>query len=184
MLDLDNIEEKFHEIIKTREWKNFAEDIDNASSIFIFGNGGQISTAQHAASDISRLLGKPVYSPDNLSFLTSIANDSSYDKIFEAWLKQNLKVNDPTSMVIGLSCSGNSPNVENALEYALTVTNMVHLISGLKSKKFPKSRMICDYEVNEICMETNYYHSSEVLSMLLFYQAVEECDRKCPRLNG
>jgi D-sedoheptulose 7-phosphate isomerase len=90
--------------------------------IFVMGNGGSATTAIHFARDLqigTAVAGKPrlrvTCLADNVASITSIANDISYDGIFEEQLIGQLEEGD---VVIGISASGNSPNVLRAIEYA------------------------------------------------------------------
>lgn len=91
--------------------------------IFLIGNGGSASTASHFASDLAKgtLSGnetirfKSISLADNIPLMLAWANDSSHDDIFLEQLKNLLSKGD---VVIGISGSGNSPNVLKALEYA------------------------------------------------------------------
>ena len=90
--------------------------------IFIIGNGGSASTASHFARDLaigSAREGKPRVKADsladNIAVITSLANDIEYASIFEEQLKGRLA---PGDVVIGITASGNSPNVLRAIEYA------------------------------------------------------------------
>jgi D-sedoheptulose 7-phosphate isomerase len=92
------------------------------SQIFIIGNGGSASTASHMANDLSKatiVAGKPrmrvIALTDNVSIITAWANDSSYDDIFKEQLENLLQQGD---LVLGISASGNSPNVLRAMEFA------------------------------------------------------------------
>jgi len=90
--------------------------------IFIFGNGGSAATASHFAADLSKgaiCKGKPRLKAfaltDNVPLLTAWANDTTYDNIFAEQL-ENLV--EPGDIVIGISGSGNSPNVLNGVKVA------------------------------------------------------------------
>ena len=90
--------------------------------IFIMGNGGSATTAMHFARDLqigTAAAGQPrlrvTCLAANVASITSVANDISYDCIFEEQLIGQLEAGD---VVIGLSASGNSPNVLRAMEYA------------------------------------------------------------------
>lgn len=178
MLDLENIEEKFERIIETREWKKFIDDWKNAENIYIVGNGGLYPTACHAASDATRLISnKMVHSLDNMSFLTSVANDYGYDNVFREWFDYIMQrsIGQP-AMFIGLSCSGNSKNVIEALKHTSYYGFSTALISGQPSK-------YNDDNFNEVCMNTKYFHTSEILSMLLIYDAIDKCGGRCPTIK-
>jgi len=90
-------------------------------SVFICGNGGSASTASHFACDIvkgasykrSRRF-RILALTDSLPTLTAYSNDIGYDCVFVEQLK-NFAMED--DVVIGVSGSGNSPNVLRAIEY-------------------------------------------------------------------
>jgi D-sedoheptulose 7-phosphate isomerase len=90
--------------------------------IFIMGNGGSATTAMHFARDLqigTAVAGQPrvraTSLADNMAFVTSLGNDKGYDSIFVEQLVGQLTAGD---VVIGISASGNSPNVLLAIEYA------------------------------------------------------------------
>ncbi|MCX7017014.1 MAG: SIS domain-containing protein [Candidatus Sumerlaeota bacterium] len=90
--------------------------------IFFFGNGGSASTATHAAADFAKWTiteGKPrvraLSLSANMAAVTAFGNDVSYDAIFVEQLKNLLR---PGDLAVGISASGNSPNVLEAIRYA------------------------------------------------------------------
>lgn len=94
----------------------------NGNFVYIMGNGGSASTASHMANDLSKGIKaetgkhfKALSLTDNTSLFTAISNDEGYEEVFVNQLKVFLKRND---VVIGISASGSSPNVLNALKYA------------------------------------------------------------------
>ena len=94
----------------------------NGKQVFIFGNGGSASTASHCALGFekqSAIEGKPRIKSksltDNIALITALANDIDYTSIFREQLINQL---DGGDVVIGISASGNSPNVLRAIEYA------------------------------------------------------------------
>src|SRR3977135_2923292 len=102
------------------EW--FKEARANNRHIFVCGNGGSASTASHFACDIvkgasfnrqSRF--RIMALTDQLPTLTAYANDVSYEFVFVEQLKNFA---EPGDLFMGISGSGNSPNVLRAIEYA------------------------------------------------------------------
>jgi len=98
------------------------EAYEDGRRIFILGNGGSASTASHFACDLGKgtVCGngkrfKVISLTDNVALMTAWANDSSYDDIFKEQFENYLETGD---VVIGISASGNSKNVLNAIEYA------------------------------------------------------------------
>ena len=91
-------------------------------TIFIMGNGGSASTASHFACDLgknTRIEGLPhfrvVALTDNLATFSALANDEGYENVFVGQLANLMESGD---IVIGISTSGNSPNVVRAIEFA------------------------------------------------------------------
>ncbi len=92
------------------------------AQIFVMGNGGSGATASHLACDINKgccvdleKRFKVICLNDNIPTLLALANDISYDAIFEEQLKNFF---NPGDLVIGISGSGNSQNVLLAVRYA------------------------------------------------------------------
>ncbi len=98
-----------------------AECLRSGYKILIFGNGGSASQAQHFASElVNRFLRErsalaALALTTDTSVLTSIANDSAYDQVFS---RQIEALGAPGDVVLGLSTSGDSPNILCALEKA------------------------------------------------------------------
>jgi len=89
--------------------------------IFLFGNGGSAADAQHLAAEfVNRFqLERPPLPAMALtvdtSILTSIANDYDFDEIFA---KQLRALAQPGDVALGISTSGRSRNVTEALKWA------------------------------------------------------------------
>lgn len=109
--------------------KNIIELIKKADRIIICGNGGSAATAMHMATDFEKNLGLAAFSlVENQSTITAYANDYDYNWIFSTQLvKFKLTEND---LVIGISGSGESYNVINAITYANTCNAMTLGITG------------------------------------------------------
>lgn len=92
------------------------------SQVFLLGNGGSAATASHMANDLNKgtiVPGQPRFKAlalsDNTPLMTAWANDTSYESIF---VEQMLNFLEAEDIVLGISCSGNSPNVLRAMEVA------------------------------------------------------------------
>ena len=95
---------------------------ERGSTIFILGNGGSAATASHFACDLAKGTQKPGHTSfrvialtDNVPLITAWGNDTSYDRIFAEQLRPLVR---PDDLVIGISGSGNSPNVLEAMRVA------------------------------------------------------------------
>jgi D-sedoheptulose 7-phosphate isomerase len=96
---------------------------NRGTTVFFIGNGGSASTASHFANDLS--IGTNDYDKpfrvislvDNVSIITAISNDFGYDEVFSRQLQTLGKKGD---VLVGISASGNSPNLIKAFDYAST----------------------------------------------------------------
>ncbi len=94
---------------------------DQGSAIFFIGNGGSAATASHFANDIA--IGTNSYIKpframsltDNMAIISAIGNDFGYEEIFSRQLSVLAKAGD---ILVGISASGNSPNLVKAFECA------------------------------------------------------------------
>lgn len=100
------------------------------NQVLIMGNGGSASTASHFVCDLAkntRREGWPHFRAigltDNMALFSAYANDEGYENVFSQQLANLIK---PGDVVIGISASGNSKNVINAIEEAqkLNVTTI------------------------------------------------------------
>jgi D-sedoheptulose 7-phosphate isomerase len=89
--------------------------------LIVMGNGGSAADAQHLAAEIvgrfkleRRALPAIALTTDT-SILTAVGNDYGFDRIFSRQVEAHAEQGD---VVIGISTSGNSPNVQLALELA------------------------------------------------------------------
>ena len=112
-IDAVSIEKAINLILETAE---------TGKKIITCGNGGSAAAASHYITDWNKMFNLATGRPfrglslcDNIGLVTAYANDLSYDDIFQGQLKA---VMDPGDLVLGISGSGNSPNVLKAFEYA------------------------------------------------------------------
>jgi D-sedoheptulose 7-phosphate isomerase len=94
----------------------------NGRRVFIMGNGGSASTASHMVCDLAKNTKregwpslKVIGLADNMAIFSALANDEGYETVFAQQLSNLIEEKD---IVIGISASGNSMNVVNAIQLA------------------------------------------------------------------
>ena len=137
--------------------------------IFIMGNGGSAATASHFACD----LGKGTLRPkdekkikrfkvtsltDNIASITAWSNDFNYDHVFSEQLKNLISPND---VVIGISASGNSPNILNAIELAKKYKAITIGLTGFNGGKLAQISDVA------IVAKINKYDIAEDVHLIL-----------------
>ena len=152
----DTIQNEFNEHIKTSNLlHNLTEQVasaaqicinclKNGGKILIFGNGGSASDAQHLAAELvgryktnRKGLSAIALSTDT-SILTSIGNDFGYKHIFSRQVEALANTGD---VAIGISTSGRSENVINALKRASELN--CHTI-GFSGQDGGEMNKLCD----------------------------------------
>jgi D-sedoheptulose 7-phosphate isomerase len=118
-------------IIQLVEWT--IETFRSGGKLLIFGNGGSAADAQHVAAEfvnrfkIDRQPLPAIALTTDSSILTSIGNDFSFDMIF---VKQVQALGKPGDLVLGISTSGNSPNVVKAIAAAKEMNIRTAALTG------------------------------------------------------
>lgn len=108
LLDLDEVEKAAMAINVVRR---------NGGWLYLFGNGGSHATAGHFANDLMKMCRvKAMCIGDHTTAMLAYGNDNGWSRMFLDPLRALLKMGDGA---VGISCSGNSENVLNAMEYAL-----------------------------------------------------------------
>ncbi|AFJ33970.1 phosphoheptose isomerase [Mycobacterium intracellulare subsp. chimaera] len=114
--------------------------------VIFFGNGGSAQDAGHLAAE---LMGRYAFDrpglaaislPDATAAITAISNDYSYDEVFA---RQVLATGRSGDVVIGLTTSGNSPNVVRALEVAGQAGMTTVTLTGALGGKVADVAKIC-----------------------------------------
>ena len=123
------------------------ECLKNGNKILIFGNGGSASDAQHIAAEITgkyktdrKGLSAIALTTDS-SALTAIANDFGFDKVFE---RQVQALASPGDTLIGISTSGKSSNIINALKLG---SNLNCKVIGFSGNNGGNLNSICDVNI-------------------------------------
>src|SRR6185295_13315785 len=93
---------------------------DGGAMIYIAGNGGSAATASHWVNDLGKATKTQERAPmrvtslsDNVSWLTALANDEGYERVFSGQLENFAR---PGDVLIVISASGNSTNLVQAVE--------------------------------------------------------------------
>jgi D-sedoheptulose 7-phosphate isomerase len=119
--------------------------INRGGKVVVFGNGGSAADAQHLVGElVGRFkLERPalpaIALSTNTSILTAIANDYGYDMVFSRQIEALVTEKD---VVIGISTSGRSPNVIEAIKAAKKKGAKTIVLTGGKAPI--KSRQVAD----------------------------------------
>ena len=177
ILKMKSIDGKFSEILSNENWGQLQNDFNNSDLIYVIGNGGNLAVADHAAIDISRLSEKSAAAPGSGILASSIINEVGFDNWLKTWLEftfKNKKSYD-NAMVIGITTSSKSTNVFRALNWAKERGMKTGILAGQFNPQLPDN-------INTVVLDVDHYHTAEVLTLLLFYQLIEESGACCPAI--
>ena len=182
MLDFENIGEKFVRIVNTEDWRTLQDKFNRCNEIYVLGHGGNLAVADHAAVDITRLSNgtKNAVCPGSAIVATSLINDSSFDQWMVQWLSSRTiartKSQMKKSLVLGISSSGSSTDVLKALQWA--------------NERGMEIAMLTSYDIpmeipnlTKVILGAEYYHTSEVLTLLLTYELTLDLERSARQLE-
>lgn len=116
--------------------------------ILFCGNGGSAADAQHLAAEFSGRFYKdrqPLYAEAlhcNTSYITAVGNDYGYDQVYARILKG---IGRPGDVLVGISTSGNSANILEAIKVAKEQGMIVVSMTGATGGKMKEGS---DYLVN------------------------------------
>jgi len=142
----------------------------SGNKIFIMGNGGSASTASHFVCDLAkntRKDGWPHFKviglSDNMAIFSAYANDEGYENVFAQQLDNLIQSGD---IVIGISASGNSSNVLNAMGVAKEYNTTTIGFTGFDGGELGK---IVDLHIH---IPNNNYGQIEDIHLMLEHMAV------------
>jgi len=146
----------------------------NGNRVYFCGNGGSAADAQHLAAEFSgrfytdrkALPAEALHC--NTSYLTAVANDYSFDEIYSRLIDG---IGEKGDVLVGLSTSGNSPNILKAF----TTAKKKELITiGFTGKSGGEMRTLCDHLINIPSTDTPRIQESHIMVGHIICQLVEE----------
>lgn len=144
------------------------------NKILLCGNGGSAADCQHIAAElVGRFLKERHSLPAialtvDTSILTAVGNDYGYSKVFE---RQVEGLGTPGDVLIGISTSGNSENIINALNLAKRKGLYTIAFTGYKDSK---SSMIADFTLQVPSTVTARIQECHILSGHLICEYIDQ----------
>jgi D-sedoheptulose 7-phosphate isomerase len=148
--------------------------LDAGGKLVLFGNGGSAADAQHIAAE---LVGRFAFDRPalpalalsvNTSCVTAIGNDYGFDQVFA---RQIEALGKPGDVAIGISTSGNSPNVVLGLSAARKMG--LHAV-GLTNETGGKLKGVADHCICAPSNETPRIQECHILIGHIIAELVEQ----------
>ena len=145
----------------------------NGNKVLLCGNGGSAADAQHIAAEFSGRFytdRDPLPSEAlhcNTSYLTAVANDYGFEFVYSRIIKGMGRSGD---VLIGLSTSGNSVNIINAINQAKEIGMITVGFTG----EGGKMKGLCDHTINIPSTDTPRIQETHIMVGHVICQLVEE----------
>src|SRR5678809_265951 len=148
--------------------------LKNGGRIYFCGNGGSAADAQHLAAEFSgrfytdrkALPAEALHC--NTSYLTAVGNDYGFEEIYSRLIDG---IGEQGEVLVGLSTSGNSPNILKAFKTAKK-KEMIKI--GYTGKSGGEMRPLCDHLINIPSTNTPRIQESHIMVGHIICQLVEE----------
>ena len=146
----------------------------SGNRVYFCGNGGSAADAQHLAAEFSgrfytdrkALPAEALHC--NTSYLTAVANDYSFDEIYSRLIDG---IGEKGDVLVGLSTSGNSPNILKAFN---TAKKKEMVTIGFTGKSGGELRTLCNHLINIPSTDTPRIQESHIMVGHIICQLVEE----------
>jgi D-sedoheptulose 7-phosphate isomerase len=154
--------------------KLLTHTFQNGNKVLFCGNGGSAADAQHLAAEFSGrfytdrnpLPAEALHC--NTSYLTAVANDYGFEVVYSRMVKAMGKKGD---ILIGLSTSGNSANIVNAILQAREIGLITIALTGEHGGKLKDA---VDFLINVPSKDTPRIQESHIMIGHIICQLVEE----------
>jgi D-sedoheptulose 7-phosphate isomerase len=162
---LDTISKVVDEMVKA---------FGSGNRIYFCGNGGSAADAQHLAAEFSGRFYKnrkalPAEALHcNTSYLTAVGNDYGFDQVYARMING---IGEKGDILVGISTSGNSPNILNAFT-AAKENGMITI--AMTGKTGGELKPHSDYLLNIPSTDTPRIQESHILVGHIICQLVEE----------
>lgn len=157
-----------------RSARAITEAFQQKKRLYLCGNGGSAADAQHLAAEFSgrfytdrkALPAEALHA--NTSYLTAVANDYGYELVYARLVEG---ITEPGDILIGLSTSGNSPNVVKAFEAArkIGVTTI-----GFTGQEGGKMKELSDFWMGVPSSDTPRIQEAHITLGHIICQLVED----------
>jgi D-sedoheptulose 7-phosphate isomerase len=152
-----------------------ARALQSGHKLLVAGNGGSAADAQHLVAEfvvrltVDRPALRAIALTTDSSILTAAGNDYGFDCLFSRQLEA---LGQPGDVFLGISTSGNSPNIIKALHQAKKIG--ISTI-GLSGSDGGQMRPLCDHSIIIPSSVTMNIQESHLALEHIFCMLVERC---------
>lgn len=154
--------------------EEISKSLQQGGQLLLCGNGGSAADAQHLATElVSRFYHeRNAFNAEalsvNTSSLTAIGNDYSFDRVFARQVEAKGKAGD---VLIGISTSGESANIIEAMKYANSIGMKTVAFTGIHDSTLKK---LADISISVPSKDTPHIQEMHILVGHIICELVEK----------
>lgn len=133
--------------------------------VYIFGNGGSASTANHISTDLTKNAKIKSISVSNDNLISCFSNDYSFETWMQKYAENFVEKKDT---VILISTSGNSKNILNLAKYCKKKNITFYSLTGFK-----KNNKLNLISKNKIWINSKSYNQIEIMHFVILAMVVD-----------
>jgi len=169
-MPLNTYKTKFQEFLNSEKINNqifeSVELVKTKKRLFFIGNGGSNSICSHMMEDYAKIANYPTFSFSDASLITCFANDYGFENAMTEWLKIHFTEGD---LLVAISSSGNSPNINNAVDYVNSGKGEVITLTG-----FNKNNQLFGKGKINFWLDSNSYGIVECYHQTILHIILDE----------
>ena len=141
----DNNGQEIEQDLGFAQWQEDIRQIrESRKTVYLIGNGASASMASHFAADLAKNVHIHTEVFSDLSLITAIANDLSYEEVFAEPLRRRMVEGD---MLVAISSSGQSTNIIRAVYQAKVCGGLVITLSAMEPDNRLRSQGMLNFYV-------------------------------------
>jgi D-sedoheptulose 7-phosphate isomerase len=152
------------------EFKQSLDLLENKKKIFFIGNGGSNSICSHMMEDFAKIARFQTFSFSDAALITCFANDYGYELAMKEWLSIYLEKGD---LLVAISSSGNSPNINNAVDFAAVKGADVITLSGFEQNNKLRGKGKANFY-----LDSSSYGIVECFHQVILHALLDEYSQK------
>lgn len=160
----------YNDYFNSSDFKSSFKDslsiISKKKRIFFIGNGGSNSICSHMMEDFAKIAKFQTFTFSDASLITCFANDYGYENAMKEWLAIYL---DKDDLLIAISSSGNSENINKAVDFANNTNADVITLSG-----FEKTNSLIKKGKVNFHIDSNSYGIVECFHQVILHALLDE----------
>ena len=152
------------------EFKISLDLLAGKKKIFFIGNGGSNSICSHMMEDFAKIARFQTFSFSDAALITCFSNDYGYEEAIKEWLSIYMEKGD---LLVAISSSGNSPNINNAVDFAKNQDVDIITLSGFEMENQLRGKGNANFYLN-----SNSYGIVECFHQVILHALLDEYSQK------